>query len=80
VELFSLELFFKGKVGGPRSGAGEKERKRVCNGFGLGRFLGQNEKEKEWAAAICFQIWFKDWILNQRVLNIFKPNFELDSK
>jgi hypothetical protein len=56
VELFSLELFFKGKVGGPRSGAGEKERKRVYNGFGLGRFLGQNEKEKEWAAAICFQI------------------------
>jgi hypothetical protein len=36
----------------------------------LGRIDGLNRR----ACRNCFQIYFKDFDLNQRVLNIFKPN------
>jgi hypothetical protein len=45
------------------------------------RGFGPNSKKgKILAVGLEIRIDFKDWILNQRVLNISKLNFELNSK
>jgi hypothetical protein len=59
---------------------GEEKRKSVCDRLGWKELQAEWIKPKANERQNRFWTLFKDLDLEQRDLNIYKPNFELDSK
>jgi hypothetical protein len=70
---------FRAKMGEKKSWADtlENQRKERIKELGCLGFWAELKDLKKLGGRKPFQIYFNDWILNQRVLKISKPIFEL---